>query len=433
MKVHSNAVTQEDKSLAAAYAEHATGVDEVTLTFEKRHVTVASGEESKRFTRAKFVKLMDDAPAAIPQAKVSAKTAAAPADDPIDRLAAEAFDIGMQERSGEHGKNAARFKRGELMIRLHGAAQGGKLQMKQALEQLNGRMMGLAGENMVPDFTPISEGEASGTRKVVEAFGSSGEFSLVDAVNEFTGDPMVNDAGEPPQMNLTDVAMNKLQPLVEFADSVDQDRLLSFAHRNTEKVVKKAKAVAKNTSTPFSRIITKLNKVYDQKAHPITGKTIRVPAAEKNVLAFLADLNGEAPAPEVASIKTDKAWFDTFWTPLKALYTAVANEFLPGMAPEGQSVSNVFVLERTIGQYFNVHTAEGISMALQALEDAEDISAEQVQQFLSSYAFDSDSGTWASTVTDEAAADTSLEDAVDADEFDEDDAFDDEDDIFGDE
>lgn len=404
MPVQSNATTEDELALVKAYNKSLSKAErkqDWSVQFDKRHVVVLADDAAIKLTRKQFSTWAEQgfpvmAAEPLPPARTVA-TPAAPAatSNALDALATEAFGVAMEEREGDHGRNAARFRRGELMLRLEGIASANRSTIKNALVELNRRLVSMAGDHMVPDINPISDQEASTTKRVVEAFGSSGEFDLVDAVNPNTGDPLVNDAGEPPKVALTDVAMNKLYPLAEFAGEVDQDRLLSFAHRNTEKVVKKAKAVAKNASIPIKTIITKLNKAREEGQHVITGDPVKVQLKEKEAMAFLRNLAGEAPAPEVATIKTSRAWFDATWTPLKDLAAAVMKRYHPEMVnPASGEVSNVFVLERTLTQFFNVHEDKGVESVLGALVAADDITTAQAESFIEDFAFDTERGTW---------------------------------------
>ena len=363
---------------------------------------------------------------AVAKARAEASTVVAAQDDLIEAFAAEAFEISNTEHSGEVGRNAARFRRGELMIRLHGAAKSARIPVKKMLANLNDRMVIIAGERGVPDFGEITEQEASTTRKVVEAFGSDTDFRLAHKINPTTGQPLVRDDGNPFELHITEVAMNKLAPLTEFADSIDLDTLISFAYLNTEKVVKGAKRVATRTGAPMRKVVDKLLSVTEQSVSPLAPELgeIKINASERTLLQEISNMLGEAPPVEVATIKTDKNWYESFWVPLKNLMSQLARLYKPDATNQTTGeVSNVFVLERTIGQFFNVNDDAGIQRALGAMVEAQDLSEDQANDFLSRYAFNQESGAWVElqpgeNVVVEADA---LDEDLDEDELDDDD------------
>src|SRR5690606_4480416 len=101
-------------------------------------------------------------------------------------------------------------------------------------------------------------------------------------------------------------------------------------------------------------------------------------------------------------------------------------------------VSNVFVLERTLGQFFNVNDDAGRQQALQALVEAEDITPEQARELYARLAFNPGVGRWeVDAPLDEVARGPATETPADDDWEDDDweddpetDATQDDDDIF---
>lgn len=337
---------------------------------------------------------------AVAKARAEASTVVAAQDDIIDSFAREAFELSSTERQGEVGRNIARFKRGELMIRLHGAAKSARIPVKKMLSGLNERMVILAEQQHVPDFREITEQEASTTRKVVEAFGSDTEFKLMHKLNPTTGQPLVRDDGNPYELPITEVAMNKLAPLTEFADSIELDTLVSFAYLNTEKVVKGAKRVATRTGAPMRKVIKKLLSLTEQAVSPVAPELgdIKVNASEQAVLQEISNMLGEAPPVEIATIKTEKGWYESFWVPLKNLMSQLARLYKPDATNQTTGeVSNVFVLERTIGQFFNANEDTGIQRALGAMVEAQDITEAQANEFLNRFSLNPESGEWVET------------------------------------
>lgn len=467
MTITSNAESKRDQALLARF-EAVSAADAVR--FASRHVIVTEDGVETRYTRKQFETLIAEREAAamgdaqeepegaeeaeevdaegeIPEAlppQASEPRAArvrvvadTNADDRIlDALADSAFEVGVNERRGELDKNSARFERGELMARLLGLAQAERVPFKRLLSDLNERLAQRAAENALADFQLITEQEATTTRRVVEAFGSSREFRLVNAVNPNTGEPLVDDSGQPPLTSIREVPLNKLYALVDYADEKDQDQLLSFAYRHSERVVKKVRSIAKREGKPVTQLMKQLDRKRKPASHPVTGQAIAVQLTEKDMLEELRKLAGEAPPVEVKSIKTDAAWYDTFWVPLKALFDEVMRQARPDEFAGG--VSNVFVLERTLGQFFNVNDDAGRQQALRALVEAEDITPEQARELHARLAFNPGVSRWeVDAPLDEVARDPAAEGEADDDWEDDDweddpetDATQDDDDVF---
>lgn len=314
---------------------------------------------------------------------------------PIERLAANALHISLQENEGERGRNAARFQRGELVLELAQIAKASHSNQKQLLEAVNAEALRQAERHNILNYTPISQQEATMTSRVVNAFGSGGEFPLVNAVSKLTGEPLVNDAGEAPTVELTDVALNKLYALASIADGY-VDEAVSFAYRHTERVVKKAKSVAQDTHLPLHQVIGAVDAARVKAPHPVTGEPIDVQPEGRDALVVLAGLAGEPIESEIITIKTTRALYDGFFVPLKKLMSAVASAYAPSLVATTTDglVSNAFVLEQTIVQFFNVFEDDGVNTALAAMIRSETITETQAQDFLNSYAFDQTAGEW---------------------------------------
>lgn len=464
MPIVSNADRPSDVEAAKAYIKRvgkgAKG-HKVELDFAAKHVVVLVDGEAHKATRKQFEGWANDgfpsddpiptppAPvrkpkaeptpvdaaegeAAVPVPVVAAETRAkaAPAIKVeasfLDELASEALSQSLEEQGGEEERNVARFKRGELMLRLQGVAQASQQKMKDLLTQLNDRMLEKADANSLLGIAPISEQEATATRKVVEAFGSSGEFRVVDAINPNTGEPLVNDAGEPFTRRITQVALNKLYPLVDAAEG-HYDEVVSFAFRYSEKTVKKAKSVARATNTPVYKVITALNKQRFSAVNPLTGEKIKVQLEDKLAYDFLRGLVGEEPTDGVVSIKTVRSWYEGFWLPMVTLMSAVAKEYEPSLLTQSTGrVSNVFALEQTIGQFFNVHEEDGVDRVLSAMMRSGTITETQALAFRESF-ITNDDGEWVKTSGADETVAVAAESLPDDEEFvDDDEEFTDE-------
>lgn len=332
---------------------------------------------------------------AAPNKPTVAKAEAIDVGGAIQELAAEAIEIAMAETAGEQGRNKARFHRGALMLRLDATAKALGEKRAELLREMNAASLAMAERHAILNYEPISDQEATMTKRVVERFGNSGEYPLVGAISRLTGQPVVNDAGEPLTVNITDVALNKLYALADV-DPMGIETAVSFAYRHTEQVVKKAKAAARTLNRPLLDVLTAVDAARVKAPHPVTGDTIDVQPEGKEAMAFIAALVGEPPAREVVSIKTSRSFYDGFFIPLKKLMTAVASHYKPELiaASADGTVSNVFVLEMTLAQYFNVYEDEGVSAALGALVRGDILSEKQAQDFLNSFAFDPANDEW---------------------------------------
>lgn len=418
MSITSNAESREDKGLADRHAElHPEAQHD--LKFLKKHVVVFDAEANSetRYTRKQYQAYLDglgepergseDAAEALPPQSAEPRSgfveqAAEFDESQLEELSDRAFVVGLAERQGDLNKNSARFERGELMVSLSSIAKAERIPFKDVLARVNDRMAQRAAEDTLADFQLITEQEATTTRRVVETFGSSAEFRQVGAINPNTGEPLVDDAGEPPLTDIRQVPMNKLYSVADQVDGTDYDLLVSFAYRYDERVVKKAKSVAKNTGKTLASIIKRLDRLRQDGKHAATGEVIKVQVGTKAALEKLRDWSGEAPPPDVVSIKTDRAWHDSFWVPLKALFSALQRQFNPELMGEATEVSNVHVFERTIGQFFNVNAEDGVRGALASAIEAEDITEEQARQFVEHFHYNPGSGEWESDAAEAA-------------------------------
>lgn len=470
MPISSNARSTADKKsfkalLAALPADVKAG--DIDIKYTKDGIRVTADDIALDLTRteydnwqaAGFPWLIDKGPAAPsfsaptpapapspepkpfnPQPKpASRKKAAKPAPEPkpkkerkhvepeqaapvFEELAAQAIDISNEEHKGSINSNAARLRRGELMIRLAGVAKAAKMPMKTVLRDVNADAAAMAANSGVT-YSEITEQEASTTRKVVERFGSSGEFRLVDAINPITGEPLVGDDGQPLRRDLTEVAVNKLYAAADYVDDTTEeaalDTILSFLLRNTEKVVKAAKRVAKRNDTSLHAVISDVNRVRSTSVSPLTGKEVEVEADESTLLNVLREMAGEPEKEDIASLRTSRSWYEGTWLRIKGMVDAVAGAFIPQVVNEstGQT-SNVFVLERTLTQLFDPIEDENVHRLLGALVASGDLTEGQANEFINSFAFDAETGEWSRTVSGITAGDA---DDADLDDDDDDD------------
>jgi len=345
------------------------------------------------------------------------------ADSIFEELAAQAIDISNEEHKGSINSNAARLRRGELMLRLAGVSKAAKIPMKTVLRDVNADAAALAANSGVT-YAEITEQEASTTRKVVERFGSSGTFRLVNAVNPVTGDPLVGDNGKPLVRDLTEVAVNKLYTAADYVDeSTDEaalDQLLSFLLRHGEKVVKAAKRVAKRNDIGIYSVIKDVDALRVTSNSPLTGKEVKIEADEATILGALREMAGEPEKEDIATIRTSRAWYEGTWRRVKGMVDAVAGAFIPQVVNEttGQT-SNVFVLERTLTQLFDPIEDDNVHRLLGALVASGDLTDAQADEFINNFAVDTETGEWArttSSITAKDEEDADLEDDGDGED-----------------
>lgn len=353
-------------------------------------------------------------------------------------LVRDAFEVLRQEHQGEIGRNVARLRKGQIMTVVERFKQRAREQeleglttTKEILAALNSGLIAFANSHGIVDrFNRITENEATITRTVFERFtdperGINSSFRLVDAIDEATGQPILNDAGEPMEVPISEVAVNNLYPLAEYATPANRDTLASFAHRFSEKVVKATKKLSKDRSIPIFDVIQDINNLRRAVPSPITEEEVSVQADEGLALDWIRQQRGEEPPSEIVSISTTRDWFEAEYEPLKAVASLVYGVFGLPVDEETGLISNVKLLERTITQYFSINLY-GPERLVMALVDAGDISEEQGKRFLARYQWDAESREMveqevseeeAQALTDAIA--TSPEPAPEPDEWDE--------------
>ena len=161
------------------------------------------------------------------------------------------------ERTGELSKNGARLNKGECLTLLE--REG--MRLKAAGEELDSSPLQFAvtqAKNAIESKgvfdTRLDNDEVSVVRKaftrVAEPLGGAdATFQDVYARNPHTGEKLVNDAGQPFTRPISEVAVNKLYLIADYAEH-DFDAAISFAKRASEKGIKKLNRVWKRTKDP---------------------------------------------------------------------------------------------------------------------------------------------------------------------------------------
>lgn len=320
--------------------------------------------------------------------------------DAFHDLVRDTFEVLRQEHRGEIGRNVARLRKGQVMTvveafkeRAQEEGLEGLTTTKDILAALNSGLIAFANSHGIVDrFNRITENEATITRTVFERFtqperGINSTFRMVDAVDEATGEPILNDAGEPMEVPLSEVAVNNLYPLSEYVAEGNRDALASFAHRFSEKVVKQAKKYSKDRSVPILEVVQDINNLRRAVPSPITEEEVSVQADEGLALSWIREQRGEEPPSEIVSIVTTRDWYEAEFEAMKAVASKAYAVFGQPLDEETGLISNVKLLERTMTQYFSINLY-GAERLIAALVDAGDFSEAQAQRFLARYQWD---------------------------------------------
>lgn len=322
--------------------------------------------------------------------------------DAFHDLVRDSFEVLRQEHAGEIGRNVARLRKGQIMTvveRFKERAKAEELEglttTKEILGALNSGLIAFANSHGIVDrFNRITENEATITRMVFERFtgqdGINARFRLLDAVDEATGRPLLNDAGEPIEVPISEVAVNNLYPLAEYATDLNRDKLASFAQRFSEKVVKGAKKLSKDRDIPILDVVEDINSLRRTVVSPVTEDEVAIQADEGSALSWIREQRGEEPPSEIINITTTRDWYESEYVPLKAIATQLYLTFGLPLNDSGE-ISNVKLLERIIGQYFSVHEY-GPQRLIAAFVDAEDITTAKAERFLTRWRWDAERG-----------------------------------------
>lgn len=295
-----------------------------------------------------------------------------------------------KERTGELDKNAARYAKGMHLDRLEALGE----RLKQAGDpefRKRGAVLSYA-RNALQEATSrpgivdtrdrLSPQEVTYTRKVFQTFlkyqgGLDGTFEYIETIDPQTGDPLVSDSGKPYAFPVTTIALQKLYMLAPFYLDQFRDKILSFAHRNTEKVVGAAAKLMDAKRGNVAEVIDAVNAAQAAAA----GEDDY--SAEDAALDYAATERGEAPPSTVKSIKVDAGWYKGDWTDIKRVATTIAVRFGLPLDDKGE-VGNTFLLERLLSVF--VPREFGASNIVQILVDTETIDKEQAKTFMREYA-----------------------------------------------
>lgn len=331
-----------------------------------------------------------------PEPKVT--TGESPRDDDAIKRAHEELGAAVaslaqdveRERTGELDKNVARYAKGMHLDRLEALGerlkQAGDPEFKKRGAVLafarNALREATAHPGVVDTRDRLSPQEVTYTRKVYQTFlkyqdGLAGTFQYIETIDPETGDPLVADSGNPYVFPVTSIALQKLYMLAPFYLDQYRDKILSFAHRNTEKVVGAAAKLMDAKRGNVAEVIDAVNAAQAAAA----GEDDY--SAEDAALDHVATERGETPPSTVKSIKVDAGFYQGDWTDIKRVATTIAVRFGLPLDDKGE-MGNTFLLERLLSVF--VPREYGASNIVQILVDTETIDKKQAETFMREYA-----------------------------------------------
>jgi len=326
-------------------------------------------------------------------------------DQQIEFLTKRAYEIEAEEEQGTLGANAARYKRGALVLMLDRVKDRAKAEgreelatRKALLDLLNRGQLGIAdNRDTLHRFKPLSEDEATVMSKVVDKFCAgdiTSRFRLLDTINPNTGEPLVSDGGEELRIPITEVAPNKLYPLVRHVPGESSDdfhRMVSFAHNYSEGNVKSVVNLAAKLNKPVLEVVKQVMSQRRRHISATTDNEVRASLDDDALKLWIKDQAPPAPPSPYYNITTERGFGESVWEPLKGVLSAINEKF--GFATANETtgeVSSIFVFERTITQFFNPHEEEGYQAILGALVKAGDLTEDQAAEMVDVYGFDSE-------------------------------------------
>lgn len=295
-----------------------------------------------------------------------------------------------KERTGELSSTAARYAKGAHLDRMEGIANDLKgagdpdFAKRGAARAFARSLIERQMENRHGVIDPkdrLSNQEMTYTTTVFQTYlkfqgGLDATFQAVDAIDKQTKQPLVNDSGEPYEFPVTNIALQKLYILAAFYLDDARDKILSFAHRNTQKVVAAAAKLMDANKGNVAEVIDAINQAQanaqDDDLDP-----------EEAALDHVAEQRGETPPSTVKSIKVDAGWFGGDWTDIKRVATQIAVSFGLPLGDNGE-IGNTFLLERLLNVY--APRLYGANNIVQMMVETDTIDEAQARKFLAEFA-----------------------------------------------
>ena len=228
----------------------------------------------------------------------------------VKELTNSFVDSVKSERKGELSKNGARLSKGYYLVELE--REGIKLKGEGVDMPWTPLQAAIAAAEEALEHegvfdTNLDNDEVSIVRKayvkVAEPLGGVGAtFSDYFATNPHTDAPLVNDAGQPFERPLTEIAVNKLYVISDWAEH-DFDAALSFAKRATEKGLRSLHKLWRRTKDP-NAIFNLINDLVDN--NRVTEDSIR---DQVNGVLGITDAS-----PEYKSVSIPIDIYEGVWT-----------------------------------------------------------------------------------------------------------------------
>lgn len=321
------------------------------------------------------------------------------------QVEALANDI-RRERTGELQQNEARYQKGEHLVRLEDLGQrlreagdtrfrSNKAVLEFAREQIHSAME----HQGVIDTAlgrRLSDQEVSATRTVYRTYlseqGLNTTFRLIDTINPETGQPYQDDAGNPPELPIKGIALNKLYILAKMYNPDDKDTIISFAYRTGEKALSAAKKLMDSEQDNAAEVIQEIKEYLD--SNPVNADGEPYGSADEAIIDFVAHRLGKAAPSAVKSIKVDAGFFSGTWTEIKQIATALFKHQQFPLDDKGEA-GNTQILERLVNTAFADfdESEEGqVRAVAQLFVDGEDITEAQATSFVEAYFSEGEEG-----------------------------------------
>lgn len=302
------------------------------------------------------------------------------------------------ERSGELQKNEARYAKGERLANLEDIANRLKAAGDKRFKS-NRAVLAFAREKVQESIADqgvidtglaqrLSDQEVSASRTVYRTYmhnGMNTTFRLVDTIDPTTGQPYQDDAGNPPEMPITGIAMNKLYILAKVYNPEDHDQIISFAHRTGEKALTAARKLMNPEEDNAAEVIKEIQEYLDSDPVKDDGEPFK--SADEAIIDLVAKRTGKTAPSQVKSIKVDAGWYESFWRPAKEIATALSKSQGWPLDEKGE-VSNTVLLERIIALAlpdFTNGPEDAVNEILNVFMNSDELTEEQATQFFDQY------------------------------------------------
>jgi hypothetical protein len=284
-----------------------------------------------------------------------------------------------KERSGDLSKNGGRLAKGMYLTLLE--REGMRLKAEGQMSEDTPLQMAIteaqnALETKGVFDTNLGNDEVSIVRKafvnVAEPLGGlEATFNDHFAVNPHTGMKLVNDAGGPFVRPITEVAVNKIYLISDYAHN-DFDGAISFAKRVSEKALKKVNKIWKQTKSVNS-LFGAINDIVET-----------TDASDESISEFVNEFLGVKPdeTPDYKNIQVPGHVYDGVYTRVRQMMSLIlgfnGNEEL--LDKDSGKVMPGILIETILGTLLEP-LEHGPWNILQTLLRAETITSEQAANF----------------------------------------------------